>query len=114
MRFRASRGDRAIESVAATLLCAMAIAAVVSGDSSFAGCAIVLVLVWLGGPALRTWVYGVTFATDAVVIHGVRRRTIPRTAISEVSTREWWGATRVVPTGPNGPVRLPVPATGPF
>jgi len=92
----------------------MAIAAVVSGDSSFAGCAIVLVLVWLGGPALRTWVYGVTFATDAVVIHGVRRRTIPRTAISEVSTREWWGATRVVPTGPNGPVRLPVPATGPF
>ena len=92
----------------------MAIADVVSGDSSFAAFAIVLVRVWLGGLALRTWVYGVTFATDAVVIQGVWRRTIPRTAISDVSTREWWGARRNVLTGPKGSGRLPVPTTGPF
>ena len=115
MRFRASRGYRAIELVAAALFCAMAIpAVVVSGDWSFAAYAIGLALLWLAGLALRTWVYGVTFDTDAVVIQGVWRRTIPRTAISDVSTREWWGTRRIVLAGPKGPVRLPVPTMGPF
>jgi hypothetical protein len=72
------------------------------------------VLLWLTLLALRTWVYGVAFTTDAVVIQGIRRWTIPLAAVREVSTRKWWGTKQIIVAGQTGPVRLPVPNTGPF
>jgi hypothetical protein len=114
MRFRARRGYRWIDLVLAVLWCAIAVQALVSGALYFGVLFILGGFSGLVGLALRTWVYGVTFTTDAAVIQGIRRRTMPRAGITEMATREWRGADRIVLTGPQGPIRRPVPVTGPF
>jgi hypothetical protein len=56
----------------------------------------------------------VAFTTDAIVIQGIRRRTIPWAAVREVSTRKWWGTKQIIVAGQTGPIRIRVPNTGPF
>lgn len=114
MRFRASRGERALQLVVAAVWCASAVPAFLSGWWSLAVIAILCTVFWLAGFALNTWRYGVTFTTDAVVIQGVRRRTIPPAAVSNVSTRERWGASHIIVTGPKRPILRSAPMTGPI
>ena len=116
MRFQARRGKRAIAidlTVVAVAL-AVAIQALVSGSLSDAMLPIAFAVLYLAGLALTTRFYGVTFTTDAVVIQGVRRRTIPRTAVSAVSTQQWYGADHIVLSVPHDSIRLPAPTSGPF
>lgn len=85
-----------------------------SGPAAFAIVAIVCAVMYIIGFVLRTWVYGVTFTDDAVIIQGIVRHRVSRADVSDVLTQEWWGTTHVILTGPRGRVRLPAPVSGPL
>lgn len=116
MRFQARRGKRAIaiDLIVVAVALAVGIQALMSGSLSDAIFPIAFAALYLAGLALRTRFYGVTFTPDAVVIQGIRRRTIPRDAVADVSTQQWYGADHIVLSVPHDSVRLPAPTSGPF
>jgi hypothetical protein len=116
MRFRGSRGKRAIAVHVIVLagVLAWAIPSLDSGSLTSIMFALALLVLWLAGLPLRIWVFGVTFTADAVVIQGFLRRTISRASIEDVYTQEWYGNDRVVLKIPHDVVRLPFPTSGPF
>ena len=115
MRFQARRGKGAlIDLGVVAIACVIAIQALVSGTLSGAILPVAFAVLYLAGLVLRVRFFGVTFTRDAVVIQGIRRRKIPRTAVSDVSTQQWYGADHIVLSVPHDSVRLPAPTSGPF